>query len=95
MEPIRDEHGDQRQGIIPCGRCAFFVPDPPPTCVPMGVQEKRAGGTCRIRHPIFDGRREAYAWPLVDADPKRRHGCGEGLLREHAAPLPPETKGGA
>jgi len=81
-----------RQGIIPCGRCAFFVPNPPPQSVPLGVQETRTWGTCRARQPIFDNRRETYGWPFVDADPKRRHGCGEGLLREEAAQLPPEVR---
>lgn len=67
-----------RYGIIPCARCAFFVP-----------MKDTAYGSCRrhVPKPLEMGTYNAA--PGVH----RNFGCGDGLLREEAAPLPPEPKG--
>lgn len=70
----------KRYGIIPCSRCAFFRPE---DVHPGGNRYGR--GTCRRQSP------KRASWPEVNDDPDQGHGCGEGLLREEAAPLPPET----
>lgn len=75
-----------RHGIIPCGRCAFFD-----ACTFTANQPR---GHCRVRPPVARmTHRQAdedgdAVWPIVSAD----DGCGEGLLREEAAPLPPEVQ---
>ena len=70
----------RRYGIIPCRRCAFWVSSPP---------DKNPRGYCQ-RHapPPKTGGSEAVEWPITyDSE-----GCGDGLLREEAAPLPPEQQ---
>lgn len=75
-----------RQGIIPCARCAFFD-----ACIFTANQPR---GHCRVRPPVARmTHRQAdedgdAVWPIVSAD----DGCGEGLLREEAAPLPPKVQ---
>lgn len=66
----------KRYGIIPCSRCAFFVPSRP------GVADLLDG-------QWFDG--QCALHPVV-VTKTINDGCGDGLLREEAAPLPPETK---
>ena len=80
MEP--GEIKFMRQGMIPCGRCAFFEPSQMAKKDPTWTD-----GTCRAKSPAKN-----ETWPEVDSDPDRGHGCGEGLLREEAAPLPPEVR---
>lgn len=63
---------NRRYGIIPCRRCAFFVPGYP---LPNGAVY---GGLCARSQKAMD--------KTVD------DGCGDGLLREEAAPLPPERE---
>jgi len=86
---------DKRYGIIPCSRCAFW-------CLPPhGDDEEVTVGQCR-RHPaVFPAtedfnriynqeQRDEFTgfWPATCSG----EGCGDGLLREEAAPLPPEPK---
>ena len=74
-----------RYGIIPCRRCAFWT-----RILDTDI------GDCRLSRPNFvkvheDRRLETPTgwWPTtVGTD----DGCGDGLLREEAAPLPPEKE---
>lgn len=71
-----------RQGIIPCGRCAFFGTSIFGKSDPISTR-----GTCRAKSATAFKR-----WAEVSSDPEIGDGCGEGLLREEAAPLPPEVR---
>ncbi len=65
-----------RYGIIPCRRCAFFV----------RYLTGNDLGQCQRFAPRQD--ENGVVWPEVN----QCHGCGDGLLREEAAPLPPEPE---
>lgn len=66
----------KRYGIIPCRRCAFYV----------RYLTGNDLGQCQRFAPRQN--EEGVVWPEVH----QSHGCGDGLLREEEAPLPPETK---
>lgn len=66
----------KRYGIIPCRRCAFFVQ----------FITSETMGQCQRFAPRQN--EAGVVWPEVHRD----HGCGDGLLREEAAPLPEEPK---
>ncbi len=65
-----------RYGIIPCRRCAFYV----------RYLTGNDLGQCQRFAPHQN--EEGVVWPEVH----QSHGCGDGLLREEAAPLPPERE---
>jgi hypothetical protein len=68
----------RRQGIIPCRRCAFFVEGSGAWVATQKAQGVAIHGACALHRKRED----------VFSD----HGCGDGLLREEAAPLPPEVE---
>ena len=85
----------RRQGIIPCERCAYWV------LPPAAPDEYPQAGECRLLSPRFpatmtrseldeaDDEDETTGWwPTTYGS----QGCGQGLLREDAAPLPRKRK---
>lgn len=70
--PLPQPPAPKRYGIIPCRRCAFFVP----------VHRLPDGS-------VYDGK---CAHDPKTLDKSIDNGCGDGLLREEAAPLPPEQQ---
>ncbi len=75
--PVTTYSAPKRYGIIPCRRCAFFA---------RYVVGDDNLGNCQRFAPRQN--EEGVVWPVVHED----HGCGDGLLREEAAPLPPERE---
>ena len=75
--PVTTYSAPKRYGIIPCRRCVFFVP----------AKGERSGvGKCHRNSPPLGT--EYAPFPTMS----ERSGCGDGLLREEAAPLPPERE---
>lgn len=66
----------KRYGIIPCRRCAFF----------------NSRFKLCMRHPPTIGSDGDALFPEVIGFVMDPTGCGDGLLREEAAPLPPEQQ---
>lgn len=83
--PVTTYSSPKRYGIIPCRRCAFWSP----------LRDGASIGKCLANSPDRFQKHQAYdmeasngAWPTT----WNTYGCGDGLLREEAAPLPPEQE---
>jgi len=65
-------------GIVPCGRCVYFLQDNIPA-----VEPGSGHGDCRRRAPIEHGK-YSDNWPRVyGGDEFLGDGCGDGEALEH------------